>query len=104
WGGRRRGANEVREFGPGRALLVPSWLEAAVAAVYWGARRRIGYGGGGRSALLSDRVPPPRPRLHQVDEYASLVGRLDAPVTERAPRLRPPDTGAPERLRARALL
>ena len=104
WGGRLRAADEVRKFGAGTAVLLPNSLEAALAAVYWGARRRIGYGGGGRSALLSDRVPPPRPRLHQVDEYASLVGRLDAPVTERAPRLRPPDTGAPERLRARALL
>jgi len=104
WGGRLRAADEVRTFGAGTAVLLPNSLEAALAAVYWGARRRIGYAWGGRSALLSDPVPPPRPRLHQVDEYASLVGRLDVPVTERAPWLRPPDAEAPERLRARALL
>jgi heptosyltransferase-2 len=104
WGGRLRAADEVRKFGADTAVLLPNSLEAALAAVYWGARRRIGYAWGGRSRLLTDPVPPPRPRFHQVDEYARLVGRLDVPVTERVPRLQPPDARAPGRLRGRELL
>lgn len=104
WSGRLRAADEVRRFAAGTAVLLPNSLEAAVAAAYWGARRRVGYAWGGRRWLLTDAVEPPRPRLHQVDEYSRLVERLDAPVTERVPRLRPPDAGAPERVRVRALL
>ncbi len=104
WGGRLRVSAELRRFDPDAALLLPNSLEAALAAVGWGARRRIGYAWGGRAWLLTDAVEPPRPRLHQVDEYARLVERLDIAVTEHAPRLTPPDASAPERARCRGLL
>ncbi len=104
WSGRLRIADEVRRFDAGTAVLLPNSLEAAVAAVYWGARRRIGYAGGGRTWLLTDAVTPPVPRLHQVDEYVRLVERLAVDVTEREPRLEPPGASAPERASVRALL
>jgi len=104
WSGRLRAADEVRRFGAGAAVLLPNSLEAALAAVYWGARRRIGYARGGRSWLLSDPVAPPDPRLHQADEYGLLVERLGARVADGVPRLQPPSADSAERARARALL
>ena len=104
WSGRLRCADGLRAFDARTALLLPSSFEAAAAAMYWGARRRVGFATGGRRWLLTDAVPPPRPRLHQVDEYALLAERLGVTVRDRTPRLTPPATGGPERAEARALL
>ncbi len=104
WRPRLRVAAEVRRFDAETALLLPNSLEAALAAVSWGARRRVGYAVGGRRLLLTDGVPRPEPRLHQIDEYALLAERLGASVTEREPRLRPPAGDGPERARVRTLL
>lgn len=104
WRRRLRTADTVREFDADTALLLPNSFEAAAAAVLWGARRRVGFARGGRSWLLTDAVEPPRPRLHQVDEYARLVERLDVAVGPRSPRLAPPAADSPERERVRALL
>jgi heptosyltransferase-2 len=104
WSGRLHAADTLRRFGGDSAVLLPNSFEAAAAAVYWGARRRVGFALGGRSWLLTDAIEPPRPRLHQTDEYALLVEPLDAAVSARAPRLDPPAAGSPARVRARALL
>lgn len=104
WSGRLRSADSVRAFSPGTALLMPNSFESAAAALYWGARRRVGFACGGRSALLSDRVPLPSPRRHQTDEYATLAERLGVAVATRVPHLSPPDRDSETRQRARTLL
>lgn len=104
WSGRVRSADSVRAFGVTTALLLPNSLESALSALYWGARRRVGFACGGRSALLSDRVPFPSPRPHQIDEYLALVERLGVAASARVPSLRPPDPDSEARRTVRALL
>jgi heptosyltransferase-2 len=104
WRGRLRTADTVSGLSPDLALLLPHSLEAALAAVYWRVRRRVGFAAGRRSWLLTDPVPLPMPRRHQIDEYLLLLDPLGvAPVT-REPRLAPPPDGAGLRSHARALL
>jgi heptosyltransferase II len=90
WSGRIRAADPVAAFRPDVALLLPNSLEAALSAWYWRARRRIGFDTGGRTLLLTDRVPLPRPRLHQVDEYLGLLQPLGIAAITREPRLASP--------------
>jgi lipopolysaccharide heptosyltransferase II len=104
WSGRLSTADTVRDFGGSIVVLLPNSFEAAVTALYWGARRRIGFAVGGRSPFLTDRVDLPDPRLHQVDEYLLLVERLGVTADLREPRLVPPHPASPERRRVRALL
>jgi heptosyltransferase-2 len=104
WGGRLRAADAISAFAPDLAILLPNSLESALAAWYSGARRRVGFAAGGRSELLTDAVPLPDPREHQVDEYLLLVERCGATVTAREPRLRAPAADAGERSEARRLL
>jgi len=104
WSGRLRAADAVRGFGPDTAVLFPNSFEAAASAMYWGARRRIGFAEDGRRWLLTDAPPLPEPRLHQVDEYLRLAGVLGAAATRREPRLAPPESFANGRQRVRDLL
>lgn len=104
WGGRLRAADTVSRFTPELALVLPNSFESALAAWYWGARRRVGFAGGGRSELLTDAVPVADPRPHQADEYLVLAARAGASATTREPRLVPPAEDAPERGEARRLL
>jgi heptosyltransferase-2 len=104
WSGRLSTADAVRNFRGSTAVLLPTSFEAAASALYWGARRRIGFAVGGRRWLLTDPVELPEPRLHQVDEYAQLVERLGVAVDVREPRLAPPDAGSPSRRRVCALM
>jgi heptosyltransferase II len=104
WTGRLRTADRVRALGARLAILFPSSLESALAARYWGAPRRVGFAGDGRTWLLTDRVLLPVPRRHQIDEYLLLVEGLGIAVTERVPRLRGPAAAGPERVAVRALL
>ena len=104
WTGRLRTADRVRALGATVAVLCPSSLESALAARYWGARRRVGFASDGRGWLLTDRVPVPVPRRHQIEEYVVLVEALGIPVDDRVPRLRPPDPEGAERREVRALL
>jgi heptosyltransferase II len=103
WTGRLRAADTVSGFAPDLAVLLPNSFESALAAWYWGARRRVGFAGGGRSELLTDAVPPPEPRPHQVDEYLILVERAGAPAGARDPVLAPPAEDSEERAEARRL-
>ena len=104
WSGRLRTADVVRDFAADTVVLLPNSFEAAAAAVYWRARRRIGFATDGRGWLLTDALRLPEPRLHQVDEYLLLVGRLGAAAAVREPRLAPPEARADTRRRARELL
>ena len=104
WRGRLRAADTVAAFAPELAIVLPNSLESALAAWYWGARRRVGFAAGGRSQLLTDAVPVRTPRPHQIDEYLVLTERCGAPVTTRAPVLTPPAPGSTERVEAARLL
>jgi heptosyltransferase-2 len=77
-GERRRVAGVLRQDRADLALVLPNSLEAALVAYLWGGRRRIGFDSDGRHLLLTDAVPLPSPRLHQVDEYRLLVDRTGA--------------------------
>jgi heptosyltransferase-2 len=96
--------DQIRAFGASAALLLPNSLEAAVAARYWNAPRRIGLDAGGRRWLLTDVIPMGTPREHQVDEYARVIERLGVDVVERVPRLEPPPEQSEERVAIRRLL
>jgi len=104
WSGRLRAADTVSTFAPDLAIVLPNSLESALAAWYWGARRRVGFAAGGRSALLTDAVPVPSPRCHQIDEYLMLVERGGAAATVRDPVLGAPASDSAERLEACRLL
>ena len=62
----------LRQQRPDLALVLPNSLESALAACWWRADRRVGFNTDGRGALLTDVVPLPSPRRHQIDEYAAL--------------------------------
>ena len=104
WSGRLRAADEVARFGPELAIVLPNSLEAALAARYSGARRRVGFARGGRSELLTDAVAVPEPRPHQIDEYLLLTTRAGAPAITREPVLSPPAPDEPARVEAAALV
>lgn len=104
WGARLRAADGIARFGPELAILLPNSFEAALTAWYSGARRRVGFARGGRSGLLTDAIPMPEPRPHQIDEYLLLTERAGAPTVTREPRLAPPASGEPERVEAARLL
>jgi heptosyltransferase II len=104
WRGRLRAADTVSAFGPELAILLPNSFESALAAWYWGARRRVGFGDGGRSMLLTDAVPMPVERPHQVDEYLILTERSGAPTVLRQPVLQAPDRDSDARAEGRRLL
>ena len=104
WTGRLGAWDEIRALGASLAVLLPNSFEAALAARYWGASRRFGFDVGGRSRLLTDRIPPPAPRPHQIDEYAVIVEALGIRVDDRVPRLLAPPAGSEPWTTARALL
>jgi heptosyltransferase-2 len=104
WRARLRAADTVAAFAPELAILLPNSLESALAAWYWGARRRVGFARGARSALLTDAVPVPAERSHQIDEYLLLVERSGAAAATREPALRPPAPDSDAAVEARRLL
>ncbi len=90
-GARRRLARALAAAPPVVAVLLPSSLEAALAAVRWRARRRVGYATDGRTPLLTDAMALPKPRRHQVDEYAELLALLGVTGAAATPRWILPD-------------
>jgi heptosyltransferase-2 len=104
WSGRLRMTDRVRDLRAGLALLLPNSLEAAMAARYWGAKRRVGFASDGRTWLLTDPVALPAPRRHQVDEYLMLVEALGVTPLTREPQLTAPTPDGAERAAVRALL
>jgi heptosyltransferase II len=82
---RRRLARALAAERADVAVLLPSSIESALAAWRWRAARRIGYATDGRVRLLTDALPLPAPRLHQVDEYASLLAPLGVSVPAAVP-------------------
>jgi heptosyltransferase-2 len=83
---RRSIARGLSQERPDIAILLPSSFESAFAAWRWGARRRVAYATDGRGLLLTDPLPVPAPRLHQVDEYAALLAPLGVEDGDGAPR------------------
>jgi len=96
WTGRLRALESVRPFCPDVALLLPNSLESALTARYWRARRRIGYETSGRGIWLTDRLPLPSPRRHQIDEYLGLLAPLGIAPAGAEPLLRPLPAAASE--------
>ena len=104
WADRLAAADVVRRFAPDTAVLLPNSLESALAAWYWGARRRVGFDAGGRGLMLTDALALPVPRRHQIDEYLLLAATCcDVRADDTAPRLTPPAADAPERIDVHAL-
>ena len=93
---RRLVAAALAQDRPDVAILLPSSFESAFAAWRWGARRRVAYATDGRDILLTDRLPVPSPRLHQVDEYAALLAPLGIEEGAGAPRWSLPKSAAAE--------
>lgn len=83
---RRHLGSAIAHESPDVALLLPSSFESALAAWRWGARRRIAYATDGRGLFLTDALPLPSPRLHQVDEYGALLAPLGVTVCAGAPQ------------------
>jgi heptosyltransferase-2 len=83
---RRHVAGALSQDRPDVAILLPNSFESAFAAWRWGARRRVAYATDGRDLLLTDRLPVPSPRVHQVDEYAALLAPLGIEAGSGAPR------------------
>jgi len=104
WSGRLAAADVVRRLAPDTAVVLPNSVESALAAWYWGAGRRIGFAAGGRGLALTDVVPLPEPRRHQIDEYLMLAERCGGRADDTEPRLTPPPADSPARAEARALL
>ena len=104
WRGRLATTDTMRAFRADVAVLLPNSLEAALSARYWGAARRVGFATGGRTLLLTDRVPWPAAREHQVDEYLRLVAHLGLRAETRTPVLTAPPADGELRVRARRLL
>jgi heptosyltransferase-2 len=73
---RRHLASAIAHERPDVAILLPGSFESAFAAWRWGARRCIAYATDGRGFFLTDALPLPSPRRHQVDEYAALLAPL----------------------------
>src|SRR6266849_5062535 len=104
WAGRLAKWDGLRALGASAAILLPNSIEAALAARYWWAQRRVGFDAGGRGWLLTDPVPTPTPRGHQVDQYLLLAECLGISAGERTPRLVAPPSESPLRATARELL
>ena len=104
WGGRLRAADSVARFRPDLAVVLPNSFESALAAWYSGAPRRVGFERGARAELLTEVVPVPDPRPHQIDEYLLLTEHAGAPTITREPRLNPPAADTAERVEASRLL
>lgn len=91
-GGVGRWMRSVRALRKGRydlALLLPRSFSSAL--LVWSARipRRVGYGGEGRAALLTDALPRPGRREHRVLYYHALLGALGEAPAVRPPKLEP---------------
>jgi len=72
----------LREDRPELAVLLANSFESALAAWWWGARRRLGFDTDGRGPLLTDLVPLPSPRRHQIDEYGALLAGAGVEVPD----------------------
>ncbi len=79
-GERLRLGRSLRADRPDLAILLPNSLESALAARWWRAERRVGFDTDGRRLLLTDIVPLPSPRRHQVDEYGALLAAVGVTV------------------------
>lgn len=89
--GRWRLARALAGDRPALAVVLPSSFEAACWARLTGAARRVGFDTDARGALLTDRVPRPSPRLHQVEEYLALAQAAGAEPRDPEPRWRLPE-------------
>ena len=55
------------------AVIFPNSFRSALEAFLSGAKRRIGYGAGGRSLFLTERASIDKGKIHQADYYYNLL-------------------------------
>jgi heptosyltransferase-2 len=99
-------ALKLRRLGVDLAVLFPNSLRAALTAWLGGCKRRVGYARGGRSALLTDALPPKRDARGRrtpspvLDAYNLLAERAGCPPPGRQMELftTPADEGAADRV------
>jgi heptosyltransferase-2 len=85
---RRRVNRALGAAGADLAIVLPHSFESALSASWWRARRRIGFDTDLRGVLLTDAMPLPSPRRHQIDEYLALVGAVGASAEDTTPSWR----------------
>jgi len=76
--GRWELAQRLRPFAFELAVLFPNSLDAALIPWLAGIPRRVGFGTDCRTRLLTDRVPLPEKRRHQVFRYLRVVEAVGA--------------------------
>ena len=105
WSRERRfaAAGAIRRHRPGSALLLTDSLSSAILVALSGVPERVGYAAELRGALLTRRVPRPKPSRSgpRVEEYAVLGRAVGLDVVEAIPRITALEE---ERSRAAALL
>lgn len=98
-------ARTLRTPAADAALVLPVSFSSAWYARAWGARRRIGYAGDGRSLLLDEaRRRPPRGDLHLSEEYLALAHPREAEAPRVARAVPPLPVAAAHRAAAEATL
>lgn len=73
--GKAKLSRALRKEAYGGAILFQNAFDAAVLAFLSGIKERIGYNRDGRGFLLTDRVPVPREKMHQIYYYLNLLAK-----------------------------
>lgn len=78
----------LRAGGFKRAVILPNSFRSAFVTLAAGISERWGYSTDRRGLLLSHAVRRQQPKVHQLDDYAELLGALSAPrVVDELPSL-----------------
>lgn len=72
-------------------ILFTNSFSSALFFFMGGVRRRVGYATDGRSILLTSRVPPPPPGLHQAHRYLRVAHAMGPVEYDARPSLRVPE-------------
>jgi heptosyltransferase-2 len=86
-----RDAAAARSAGADEAWLLPNSFRAALLALASGARRRVGYATDRRGFLLTDALPAPAGRAHQLRDYDALLEAAGISPDRDPPRLPIPE-------------
>jgi ADP-heptose:LPS heptosyltransferase len=77
----------LRQAAPREVWLLSLSFRAALMAALSGARERVGFATDHRGFLLSHRLPPPDPTIHQLASLRKLVASRGIPADPEPPRL-----------------
>jgi heptosyltransferase-2 len=91
--GTRQRVAALRAGGFKRAVILPNSFRAAAVAFAAGIEERWGYPTDWRGFLLTHPVEPPKNRGHQLDDYTTLLGALNAPrIVDDIPTIKLPQS------------